>query len=95
MKTRIRNAAVAGLICGSAAFHGCKTTTESSEKSALLENAEIMSLQEWTTACQKELAHPTTGIAAKKELQQVADTTDCVAAYPTVKGILEQVYHRT
>ena len=95
MKTRIRNVAVAGLLCGAAALHGCKTTTGSSEKGVLLENAEIMSLQEWSTACQKELDHPTTGTAAKKELQQVADTTDCVAAYPTVKGILEQVYHRT
>jgi hypothetical protein len=88
-------AVVAGLLCSATSLLGCKTTTGSGEKSVSFENAEVMSLQEWTTACQKELDHPTTGSAAKNELMQVADTTDCASAYPTVKGILEQVYHRT
>ena len=73
----------------------CKTTAQSSAQSVPFSAAGMMTLEEWTAACQKELSNPKTGKRSKAELLKVANTVDCAAAYPTVRQILERSYKQS
>jgi hypothetical protein len=73
----------------------CKTTAHSTAQSVPFSAAGMMTLEEWTAACQKELSNPKTGKKSKAELLRVANTVDCAAAYPTVRQILERSYKQS
>ena len=75
--------------CLLVAIHGCRTSSQSDEKS--LPSADIgnLSLEQWTAACKQELANPATAAQALKDLNELAGTSDCSAAYPMIKKIVK------
>jgi hypothetical protein len=50
-----------------------------------------MSADEWIQACERELADPVEAEAAKRDLLALANTSDCAAAYPTVRTVLREM----
>ena len=71
------------------AIQGCKTSSQSSEKSLPIAEIGDLSLEQWTAACKKELDNPTTAAQALKDLNELAGTHDCSAAYPMIKKIVK------
>ncbi len=74
------------------AIHGCKTSSQSSEKSLPIADIGDLSLEQWTAACQQELDNPTTAAQALKDLNELAGTRDCSAAYPMIKKVVKDAF---
>ena len=64
----------------------CKTAS-SKAKDLPFEQISVMTEQQWVDACQAELENPQTGAKALADLQRFADSSDCRAAYPSVRNI--------
>ncbi len=92
MRSRMKSLVLCAFLGPVLMTGACKTTAQSSAQSVPFDAAAMMTLQEWTAACQKELNDPKTGKVSKAELLKVANTVDCAAAYPTVRQILERSY---
>jgi hypothetical protein len=78
------------LACGSFAA-GCRTPDAPGSSVKELPSAVEMSAEEWVQACERELADPVEGEAAKRDLLALANTSDCTEAYPTVRAVLQEM----
>lgn len=74
------------------AIQGCKTSSKSYEKSLPIADIGNLSLEQWTTACKQELDNPTTAAQALKDLNELAGTRDCAAAYPMIKKVVKDAF---
>lgn len=65
----------------------CKSSSTNQTKDLPLDKINEMSLEEWTAACEAELKNPETSKRALEDLNKLAGTPKCEAAYPVIKNI--------